>query len=124
MARPGSPILHVVVLVCAAIAGPGHALGPGDLDPSFNGGAPLLLDLAQAAPGNTQCFDVKLDQAGRIVVAGDATDPDGKIAVAIARLTASGALDPTFGVGGRRVTQAGRGSGRVFSQLLRALRGG
>jgi uncharacterized delta-60 repeat protein len=93
---------------------------PGDLDPSFNGGSLLPVDLTKTTPGSTQLYDVRLDAAGRIVVAGASTDENGRFAVALARFAANGAPDASFGAGGSLVTQAGRGGGTVFS-LVRTL---
>lgn len=83
---------------------------PGDLDPSFNGGQPVLLDLAKTVPRTTTCDDVAIDAAGRIVVTGTSTDAEGLNAVALARLLPNGTIDASFGAGGSQVLQLGLGS--------------
>jgi uncharacterized delta-60 repeat protein len=104
-----------IAVVLLLLAGPARALAPGDLDPTFNGGVVKLLDLAKTAGGVTRLSGVRVDAAGRIVLAGDTADADAKSAIVVARLGPDGALDGTFGEGGSRVTQAGRGGGTVFS---------
>lgn len=101
-----------------ALALPASTLAtPGDLDPTFNGGHVLLLDLAKSGSNGTELHAAQFDGAGRIVVAGSTLDENQLLAVAIARLQPDGALDATFGEGGKVVSQAGRGSGTVFSFL-------
>jgi uncharacterized delta-60 repeat protein len=85
-------------------------LGPnGDPDPSFGGnvGIPGLFvkDMARSA-AYAAAFDVVMDPAGRVLIAGAATngrpvatDPQGADGLAV-RLTAEGTLDPSFGGGG------------------------
>jgi len=58
-----------------------------------------------------------VDGAGRIVVAGSTLDANLVTAAALARLLPDGTLDPSFGVGGKLVTQAGQGTGTIFSLL-------
>lgn len=106
-----------LALGCALLAAPlaspagAAALGkPGDLDPTFHGGKPVLADLAKTVPHLTDFYNLLVDGAGRIVVAGQSTDADGHAAVAVARFSADGATDAGFGEGGSRVIQLGAGT--------------
>jgi uncharacterized delta-60 repeat protein len=74
----------------------------GTLDPAFGSGGKVTLDFAIAS--NVR-VDLAIDPAGRIVVAGTVTrDLSLPTDIGIARLTPSGALDATFGVGGTVTT--------------------
>ena len=74
----------------------------GNLDPAFGSGGKVTIDLAIAS--NVR-VDLAIDAAGRIVVAGTVTrDPFLPSDVGVARLTAGGVLDATFGVGGMVTT--------------------
>ena len=79
----------------------------GDVDPTFHGGTPVLADLAKTVPRATYFSDLVVDGAGRIVVAGSSSDANGNTAVALARYSGDGALDPGFAEGGSRVSQMG-----------------
>jgi uncharacterized delta-60 repeat protein len=85
------------------------ALLPGDLDPSFNGGQPVLLDAAVTVPRATALVGLVVDGEGRIVVTGSATDANGAVGLAIARLAADGSVDASFASGGSLVVQMGLG---------------
>jgi uncharacterized delta-60 repeat protein len=102
--------------LAAALAGAAGA-DPGDLDPSFNSGTILLLDLSEAGATGTALSAAQFDAQGRIVVAGSTLDENLVTAAALARLLPTGVLDAGFGEGGKLVTQAGRGTGTVFSLL-------
>jgi uncharacterized delta-60 repeat protein len=108
------------LLACAAVllvhAGSGIA-APGDLDPTFNGGKLVLLDLSKTAATGTALHSAQVDAAGRIVVAGFTLDEDNQLATALGRLQADGTPDSSFGDAGARVIQAGAGGGLVFSML-------
>jgi len=105
--RIGVPrVLLAVLLVTAPTAG---AAGPGDLDPTFNGGAPVLLDLAESAPKTTALSALAPAADGGIMAAGTTIDAAGDRAVLLLRLSADGSLDPSFASGGVRIVQAGRG---------------
>jgi uncharacterized delta-60 repeat protein len=87
------------------------ALGaPGEIDPTFHGGKPVLADPAKTVPHFTDFTNLLVDGAGRIVVAGQTTDANGRTAVAVARYSSDGAADTGFGEGGTRVTQFGAGT--------------
>jgi uncharacterized delta-60 repeat protein len=65
-----------------------------DLDPAFGSGGKRLLALSPSS-GTDEAFAMTLDDEGRILVAGYSSGPRQQMAVA--RLDASGALDPSFG---------------------------
>jgi len=101
----------LAVAATALAASAARAANPGDLDPTFNGGSPVLLDLAQSAPRRTGLAAAADDGTGAVVAAGNTSDPNGMEAMVITRLTASGAPDAAFGSGGATVLQAGQGTG-------------
>jgi uncharacterized delta-60 repeat protein len=112
---PLGPAVALAVIALLALPGTALALGTaGEIDPSFHGGAPVLLDLAKTVPRRTGLSGVLVDAAGRIVVAGDATDANGNWAVALARLDSAGTLDSGFGDGGGSVVQFGAGTAPNF----------
>jgi fibronectin-binding autotransporter adhesin len=77
----------------------------GALDPTFNGGGK-----SEPALGNgDQAANVFVLPTGQVLLAGDtAADIISKHDVAVLRLNADGSPDPTFGTGGRTVTDLGR----------------
>lgn len=80
-----------------AVAVPANAK-PGDLDPSFGtGGTVTTTDL----PGPANALVVQAD--GKLVAAGAAPGP-GQGNFGLARYNANGALDPSFGTGGKVTT--------------------
>jgi len=103
--------LRAVLVGVLLVGGGAHALGPGDLDPDFNGGQPLSFDLSRTAPRATGFGKVLVDAEGRYVAVGSTTDADGKTALAVVRVTPQGGPDTTFGAGGAVVLQLGQGSG-------------
>src|SRR5437870_3563768 len=77
--------------------------GPGDLDPSFGAGGQVLTDFG----GGDGARALALQADGRIVVAGRSCPSTWRFA--LARHDADGTLDPSFGGGGRVLTNfAGR----------------
>ena len=91
--------LIAVTLVLALIAPPARA-NPGQLDPFFSH------DGIQTAFANgAVAYAVALDHHDRIVAAGSTlgAHPD----IALARFTPGGRLDPTFGQGGKVITDLG-----------------
>lgn len=109
-----------IVLVAMLLAGRSAlGLGPGDLDPDFNGGQPVTFDIAATAPRVTGFGSVLVDGDGRYVAFGSSTDADGKAALAVVRVTPQGRADDTFGVGGSVVRQYGQGA-NPFGQSLSA----
>jgi uncharacterized delta-60 repeat protein len=100
----------VALLLSLALASSAWGLGAGDLDPTFNGGTPLALDLAQTAPHATGLSAITIDAQGRYVAAGNTTDATGHTAVVITRVMPQASLDGSFGAGGAEVVQVGLGS--------------
>ena len=75
--------------------------GPGDLDPSFNGGRPVIDGTPPLG------YDaVATQRDGKIVVAGRAWR-NGRMDVLVARYTSTGAPDASFGSGGRTLSDFG-----------------
>jgi uncharacterized delta-60 repeat protein len=112
------PALTFLLLLAATGAMPAgaSALGrAGDVDPTFNGGRPVLADLAKTIPRVTYFGNVMADDAGRLLTAGTTSDADGHTAVAIARFGADGTLDAGFGEGGSRVMQLSTGTNAYSS---------
>ena len=73
----------------------------GSLDPTFAGGGRTLVTLPGMRAGYNQRRGLAVLPDGRFLVATDAIrDDDFASLVAVARFTASGALDTTFGTGG------------------------
>jgi len=87
-----------------------RALGPGDLDPTFNGGTPVLIDAAQGSRPVTGVGGVAVEADGSVMVAGGTRDAQDRGATYLARLTTDGMLDPAFATGGVPVTQVGLGA--------------
>ena len=73
----------------------------GTLDPTFGTGGKVSTDFAGS---NDIGFALSLDAQGRILVAGRASTGTQGDHFALARYTASGTLDPTFGTGGKVTT--------------------
>jgi uncharacterized delta-60 repeat protein len=82
-------------------------LADGSLDPSFDGDgrATVAFDIGGASGSNIDIAHALALQAdGKIVIGGEvdvSATTTGNVDFGIARLTANGALDPTFGSGGR-----------------------
>lgn len=74
----------------------------GQLDASFGSGGMLTL---QASAGSNEASAVALDASGRVLLAGPGNDRDGPL-VFVARLTANGVPDASFGSAGVRRLRA------------------
>ena len=94
------------VAVLALFSGVASALAPGDFDPTFATNGIFNTPLGEGARPGAVIFAVAIQPDGRIVLAGSASNSQ----VVVARLTASGALDPSFGTGGRFLTSLGAGA--------------
>lgn len=80
----------------------GRFLSDGSFDPSFNGGLWRRIAFDLGADLHDVLGGMALDPStGAIVVVGSAAYSGTRGFVAMARLTSSGALDPSFGVGGK-----------------------
>jgi uncharacterized delta-60 repeat protein len=56
-------------------------------------------------------YDMAIQTDGKILVAGQTTNAQNKVIIALARYTSSGSLDTTFGTGGKVITSIGIASG-------------
>jgi uncharacterized delta-60 repeat protein len=89
-------LLSVVILVLLGCAPAAAQAAPGALDPSFGTGGVVYTNFGE----EDYARDVATDSSGRIVVVGRSVRNNQTESEAIvARYTASGALDPTFGGG-------------------------
>jgi uncharacterized delta-60 repeat protein len=76
----------------------------GSLDPDFGRGGRVISDIGSKLGDYARCLALQPD--GKLVVAGTAYLPK-RIDLEVARFTARGALDPSFGTGGRVLTEVG-----------------
>ncbi len=76
---------------------------PGDLDPGFGKGGRVMTAFASA---HNHAYAIALQPDGRIVAVGE-TERGSRFDFAVARYERNGALDRTFGVGGKTVTALG-----------------
>ncbi len=90
----------------------------GAVDPSFGSNGIALLS---AGSSYAQAGDIEPGPAGTLLLAGQAVDAAGVPRIAVARVTAAGELDATFGTGG--VTLGGPG-GYGYGLALAVLPGG
>jgi uncharacterized delta-60 repeat protein len=100
-------ITHTLVLAAALLVASAvpAAAAPGQLDPSFGAGGTVITEFPSSYSGARA---VAIQADGRIVAAGFAHTNDSIISdFALARYDTSGALDPTFGAGGRVRTDFG-----------------
>jgi uncharacterized delta-60 repeat protein len=95
-------VLAAALMVASAVAA---AAAPGQLDPSFGAGGTVVTEFPSSYSG-ARAVAVQAD--GGIVAAGFAHTNNSIISdFALTRYDASGALDPTFGTGGRVRTDFG-----------------
>lgn len=100
-------ITHTLVLAAAVIVASAvpAASAPGQLDPSFGAGGTVVTEFPSSYAG---AHAVAVQADGRIVAAGFAHTNDSIFSdFALTRYDSSGALDPTFGTGGRVRTDFG-----------------
>jgi uncharacterized delta-60 repeat protein len=97
--RELSTLILVAAVSCSMLAG-GVFADAGDIDPTFDGDGKVSTDFSN----NESANDVVVQPDGKIVAAGitsvDAVNSD----FALARYGADGALDPSFGTGGKVTT--------------------
>jgi uncharacterized delta-60 repeat protein len=105
MRRRSSVLLAVLLTARAGAAGL-----PGELDPTFNGGQPLIRDLSRTVPRSSFFNGVALDPAGGFVLVGTATDESGRGGVGLLRVNDDGTEDASFASGGAQVLQLGLGT--------------
>jgi uncharacterized delta-60 repeat protein len=110
--RAAAPALLALVLARPLAA----AAAPGDLDPTFGNAGRAVV----AFPGEGSPRDLLVLPDGRIVMGGTIVRRDtGTFAVGLARLDASGALDPQFGDAGITITDfSDTPNGGQLSQLV------
>jgi uncharacterized delta-60 repeat protein len=90
----------IAAVTALALAAPPASAHPGALDPFFSHDG-----IQTAFPNGAVAYAVAIDHHDRIVVAGSTLAPHPDIA--LARFTPGGRLDPTFGRGGKVVTDLG-----------------
>lgn len=78
--------------------------GSGGLDLTWDATGRKKVDLSQGTGTNSGAEDVAVDAGGKITIAGWSVDSSGDMA--LARLTSTGTLDPTFG-GGDGIVRSG-----------------
>jgi uncharacterized delta-60 repeat protein len=83
----------------------------GALDTTFNGTGKAVLPLPPGA-GSAYAAAMALDAQGRVVLAGESQSVSFVTTEVVARLTAGGVLDPSFGGTGQLVMPAGGGGNR------------
>jgi uncharacterized delta-60 repeat protein len=90
----------------------------GRLDPSFGSGGTVVTEVGASGEDSASALAIQAD--GKIVAAGrSGYDVDGEIAsdFALARYTADGRLDPSFGSGGKVVDDLGDGTDDSASEV-------
>jgi uncharacterized delta-60 repeat protein len=92
----------------------------GTLDPSFGSGGKVLTDFGSSSFDNA--YAVSIRPNGKIVVVGH-SDANGSLDFALARYNIDGSLDPTFGSGGKVLTDFG-GSSFDFADAVAIQRNG
>jgi uncharacterized delta-60 repeat protein len=107
-------------LVAAGTNNIGFALArylpDGRLDPTFGVGGKVTTDFAFG--GSDQASALILQPDGKLVAAGSAIVVDEIFRFALARYRPDGSLDPTFGTGGRVVTEFGDRANRATALVL------
>jgi uncharacterized delta-60 repeat protein len=97
MWRAGAVTSVAMLLVITVAVGAGAAQ-PGDLDPTFGGGTGRVFLPAGRTAVAVAVFN---DDRGRLTVVAGVVADDGSGRTELTRLTADGALDPSFGEAGR-----------------------
>ncbi len=83
----------------------------GALDPSFGQGGHALVQPSAAATPQSETLGLVVEPSGKLLLIGDAADTLGDTQLAIARFTADGALDASFGTNGIVLQQFSGGPG-------------
>lgn len=96
-------------IVMLGFSAPAYAQAPGDFDGSFGTGGSVMTQLGAGANPYSYGFAVDRQPDGRVIVAGEAIDSGGNYELSVARLNPDGSFDPSFGTGGKVVTQLGAG---------------
>lgn len=74
----------------------------GNIDNTFGATGLVAVAFDIAATKNDKAFDVTIDNAGKVVLAGSADVGANKLDMAVARLTTTGVLDTTFDTDGKK----------------------
>jgi uncharacterized delta-60 repeat protein len=104
----------VAALIVVAVAGPAWA-APGDLDPSFSGDGQATATFSQG-PSSAEATAIQHD--GRVVTAGYIDLGGSNWEWALSRFKPNGQLDPTFGNGGRVVTDWTAGDDEAWGVVV------
>jgi uncharacterized delta-60 repeat protein len=88
----------------------------GALDPTFGSGGKVVTDFGS---GTDSANALAIQSNGKIVAAGYAV-VSSKLDFALARYTSTGALDPTFGTGGKVTTALGSGADEAYGVALQS----
>jgi uncharacterized delta-60 repeat protein len=112
-------LVGLASITCLALGGPGWAAPPpsaGDLDASFGSGGQVTTDF----PGSDVAQALAIQVDGRIVVAGESCSAGGGCDFAVARYLSGGALDGSFGSGGKVTTDFGASDDEARGLALQA----
>jgi uncharacterized delta-60 repeat protein len=92
----------LAVSAAAALAMPLLASAAGELDPSFGTGGKVLTDISR----NDTAYEVLVQADGKVVAVGETQEAPtgGNFVFGLARYTAAGFLDASFGAGGKVLT--------------------
>lgn len=117
--REAKTLIRASLVLCAGfvlLVGPSaDAAKPGALDTTFGRGGKVITDFGRI----DSIYDIAVQPNGKIVAVGDSYErgtPNDTFA--LARYTRSGALDQTFGIGGKATTDFGRTSSGAFAVVL------
>jgi uncharacterized delta-60 repeat protein len=88
----------------------------GTPDSSFGSGGSVLAQMGAGAHPSSSLNALTLQQNGRILVGGEATNAGGGYEALVARLDPGGSLDASFGAGGKASSQFGTGT-EAFSAV-------
>jgi uncharacterized delta-60 repeat protein len=100
----GRALIALSIPIALLVSASGQA-APGDLDPGFGTGGIVVTDVSTS--NNDEATAVALQPDGKIVAAGKSFNGSD---VAVVRYTANGALDSSFGSGGKVSTPVGTGT--------------
>lgn len=79
-------------------------LVPGDLDPTFNGDGKVTISFGS---GTDAAYSIAIQQDGKIVAEGIASNENGNYLFALAKYNTDGSLDISFGQDGKVTTSFG-----------------
>lgn len=119
--RPPHPVAATIARGAALLMALTVTLfaAPGSLDPSFGSSGKVTTDFSTGG-GSGDYANAAVGALGFIVAAGQ-SNAAGSEDFALARYTPNGTLDPTFGVGGKVLTDFSGSSDRAFAAALDGL---